>query len=460
MGAVACVWWAWCHFPQLAWNDVRLAPAFALRHGINPYPPVGGGPLSTWIYGPVGLLVNLPATFAPTATGALQLASLINFLLVIGPLALVFFGSPELRARGLLTCGLALALGTLLVPANNLVLQVADHASIAFGLLSCWCLTRGARLQHRDFATAAALCALTIWSKQTAVFLFAGQFIYLLFAQGRGTALVYTGWVVGFNVLSAAAATVAFGFDNLWLNLVAIPARLPWADIPARLAMRPLALIAQVVLPSLGLLLLWRTNRWPQATTASGRFFQVTAAVYCAMLPVGLVAYGKIGGDTNLLHSWSYLMPGVLLVWLAGGHALSATSRQLPVVTVCVLALHWPRLISLPAQPHTRHLEMAGRITAAFPDAVWFPQNPVITFYAGGRLWHTEDGIVTRQLAGCGLRGPDFRPHLPPRLKAVVYPVFTKIHAVMPLLPEFNRTTELPYWILLTPSEPANRPGE
>jgi hypothetical protein len=460
VGAAACLWWAWCHFPQLAWNEVRLAPAFALRHGISPYPPLGDGPLFTWIYGPVGLLVNLPATFATSAGGALQLASLINFLVVLGPLAVVFFGSAELRARGWLTCGLALALGVLLVPAPNLVLQVADHAAIACGLLSCWTLSRSARLLSPGLATAAALCTLAIWSKQTAVFLFAGQFVFLWVVHGRRTALLYAAWVAGCNGLAAAAAITAFGFDPLWLNLVTIPARLPWADVADRLAMRPFALLAQVGLPSLGLLGLRLTRRWPSAATVSGRFFQLTTSVYFALLPVGLLAYCKIGGDTNLLHSWSYLMPGVLLVWLAGGHRLAATARPLLIVTAGALVLHWPKLTSLPAQPHTRHLAMAGQITAAFPDAVWFPQNPVITFYAGGRLWHSEDGIVTRELAGCGLRGPDFRPHLPPGLKAVAYPVFNKTHAAMSLLPDFTRASELPYWTLLTAPEPAARTGE
>ncbi|HEX2862214.1 MAG TPA: hypothetical protein VHN79_11265 [Lacunisphaera sp.] len=453
-GAVACLWWAWCHFPQLAWNDARLAPAFALRHGINPYPPEGGGPLSTWIYGPVGLLLNLPATFAATAARALHAASLLNFGVVLAPLLVVFFGSAELRARGLPLCSLAFALGVLLVPAPNLVLQVADHAAIAFGLLSCWTLARPAAPRARDLGLAALLCALAIGSKQIAVFAAAGQGIFLLLAHGRRTALAYAGGLAACVLLGGTIMIAAFGRDALWLNLVAIPAKLPWADIPARLAMRPLALLAQVVLPLLGLLLLWRTGRWPHRGSVSGRFFQLTALVFGAMLPIGLAGYGKIGGDTNLLHSANYLMPAALLAWLVGGHQVVATARSLLVVTACALVLHWPRLTSLPVRPHTQHLAMAAQITAAFPQAVWFPQNPVITFYADGRLWHSEDGIVTRHLAGRGLRGPEFRPHLPPRLKAVAYPVFNKTHATMSLLPEFSRTTELPYWTLLTAPDP------
>src|SRR4051812_24177110 len=84
IGAAACLWSAWCDFPFYMWNDVRLAPAFAVRHGINPYPPLGGGPLSTWIYGPVGILLNLPATLAATPLGALRSAWLINALVLLG----------------------------------------------------------------------------------------------------------------------------------------------------------------------------------------------------------------------------------------------------------------------------------------------------------------------------------------------------------------------------------------
>ena len=110
LGALGCLWGAWCEFPSWAWNDVRLAPAFALRHGINPYPLLGEGPLFTWIYGPTGIFVNLPATFASTAQAAVQTACAINLLTVLGPPAIVFFGSEELRARGLAVPALALAL--------------------------------------------------------------------------------------------------------------------------------------------------------------------------------------------------------------------------------------------------------------------------------------------------------------------------------------------------------------
>lgn len=449
VGMIGCLWGAWCEFPFYAWNEMRLAPAFAIRHGLNPYPPVGGGPLTTWIYGPVGALLNLPATFAPTVDGALHAACVINALTVLGPLALIFFTATELRNRGPLVTTLALTIAALFIPRPNLVLQVADHSAIACGLLSCWCLARPTTPSQAWLAGAAVLCATAIWSKQVELFLLPAQLAYLWIGAGRPTAGRYLAWVALFVTLGLAAFTAAFGFENLWLNLVAIPGRLGWAAFWPRLLMRPWSLIAQVIAPTLGLLVLWRARRWPGRESASGRFFQITAFAFITMLPIGLAAYFKIGGDTNLLHSWQYLLPGATLVWLAHDRTTAAVALRLPAIVACGLLLRGKDLVAPHARPFTGHFAVAADLMRAHPHTLWFPQNPLITFYADGRLWHSEDGIATRHLAGYGLREIDFRRHLPsPRLEGVVYPIVVEFPFAMPLLPEFNQKMNLPHWTL------------
>lgn len=458
-GAIACLWMSWCEFPSFAWNEVRLAPAFALRHGINPYPPLGGGPLSTWIYGPVGIVINLPATFAASPVGALHAASVINALVILLPLAVIFFNAEELCARGPAVPWLALALATLLLPRLNFALQVADHSAIAFGLLSCWCLARVPVLSTARLATAAAFCALAIWSKQIAAFLVLAQVGFLLLGRDRVAAVRYVAWVAVFGALALAVAGWKFGFANLWLNLVAIPGRLPWAELPARLAMRPWSLVAQVLIPSLGLGLLWRTRCWPRRDRESGRFFQLATLAFVAMLPVGLAGFFKIGGDTNLLHSWDYLLPGALLAWLAADRVSLTAPARLLAATAGALALHGHEFVALPVRPFTGQFEAATRLTAAYPHALWFPQNPLITFYADGELWHSEDGVLTRYLAGYGLREPDFRRHLPPKLQGVAYAAIVEFPFALPLLAEFSHETRLPYWTLHTrPPAPLAKP--
>ncbi len=457
-GALACLWMAWCMFPCFAWNELRLAPAFALRHGINPYPPLDGGPVSTWIYGPVGILVDLPATFATSAAGALQIAGLTTIVMIAVPLAVVFFGSGEMRARGAWTPWFALTLGILLRTTANFMFQVPDQTAIALGLLSGWCLARRPDPTRAAIAVAAGLCVLAIWSKQLAVLLMPAEVAFLLISRHRAGAFRYVGWFAAFGLLAAGICVAAFGFDNLWLNLVAIPGRLPWANFADRLAVRPAALAAQVVLPSIALAALWRIGKWPDRSRESGRFFQFTVLAYFAMLPLGLAAFFKIGGDTNTIHSWSYLLPGALLLWLASDRATPVASLRLLAAATGALALHASDFAALPAGPLTEHLDVAAQLTAAYPHAIWFPQNPVVTFYADGRLWHSEDGVRTRNLAGYAPRQAAFRRYLPPNLRAIAYPENEDVSLATALLPEFNQRAVLPHWTLLTspPARPAS----
>ena len=445
IACLLCLWTAWCEFPIYSWNEARLVPAFALRDGLNPYPLVGGGPLLTWIYGPLGILINLPATFATSAAGALHLASLINFVVLILPLALIFLGSTELRSRSPSARWLALTVAVLLIPRPNLVLQVADHAAIAFGLLSCWWLARNPKPHNVHLVIAALACALAIWSKQVAVFLVGAQIAYLFLSDNRTTVPRYLLWLGLFNFTALGLAVWTFGWDNLWLNLVEIPARLPWVDdLSERLAMRPWPLVAQIALPGVGLIVLRTIGKWPGRNSESGRFFLITVLAFAVMLPVGFAAFFKIGGDTNLFHSWDYLLPGLLLVWLAAEKSGKAAHYRALGVAAIAIALRWHDVISFPTKPG--HFDAAVQLMATHPHRIWFPRNPLITYYADGKLWHSEDGVQTRFLANYGLREADFRRHLPPNLEGVAYPAGIELPFSMALLSEFDREIKGQFW--------------
>ena len=122
------------------------------------------------------------------------------------------------------------------------------------------------------------------------------------------------------------------------------------------------------------------------------------------------------------------------------------------------LILHATDFASLRTRPFTEHFAGAAQLVAAYPQAIWFPQNPLITFYADGKLWHSEDGILTRNLAGLAPREADFRRHLPAGLQAIAYPENEDIAVSVALLPEFRQKTILPHWTLLTRSPPPAAP--
>ncbi len=457
LGALCCLWIGWCEYPFQSFNEMRLAPAFAVQNGINPYPALGEGPLFTWIYGPVGIFVNLPATWAGTVLGALRTAAIINALIVLTPLAVIFLGSAELRTRGKIACGYAIAVSALLIPRPNLTSQTPDNVAIACGLLSLWWLARRSTPTNTQLAVAAALATLAIWSKQIALFLPIAHVVFLLLAGQRRAAGCYLGWLACFNLIALVIFAWMFGFQNLWLNLVEVPGRLAWAELPSKFRWRKWFLIGQVALPSVILLLLWRTHRWPSNDTEKDRFFQLGALAYGVMLPVGMVAFCKIGGDINSLHSWDYFMPAGLLLWLNSDRLFPANAARMLAVTVLSLATRGTDFAALPARPYTQHLDFAAELIARHPQTIWFPQNPLITYYADHRLWHTEDGVSTRFLAGYRIREAEFRRYLPPNLEAVAYPSVNNFPFAMPLLSDFSKKERVPYWGVYTRPQPEKR---
>jgi hypothetical protein len=441
--ALGHLWVGWCAFPFSSWNEARLAPAFALRFGLPIYPPLDSGPLSTWIYGPVGALINLPATLANSAVAAIEIAGVINLLTLTLPLAFVCLASEELRHRGWPERLLAVTAAVLAIPAPSLAFQVADHSAMAFGLLSCWCLTRDATPGAARCALAATLCLASIWSKQLSAFLPIGQLIFLWSGPQRPVAWRYAGWLAVLGGLTVLVNSLVFGFGNLWLNLVAIPGRLPsvnfaykfreWLPWLSLYVMLPVALIAA------------SRRVWPARTSATGRLWRCSLTVFATLLPIGLLAIFKIGGATNVVHSWYYVLGPGVVVGLAAAFDRPGAGWWSVAAVALLCALRVPELRSPPGWPQPTSLVQAGKLAAEGKGTLWFPYHPLITFFSDRTLYHDEDGIMTRSLAGFGLRqvDPNF---LPPRLSAIVYDAVQTDPLALRLLPDYRQREVVGEW--------------
>ncbi len=448
--ALAYLWFGWCVFPLSSWNEVRLAPAFALRHGLTVYAADGAGPLSTWIYGPLPLFLNLPATFAATAENAVLVAGAINLAILVAPLVVLSAAVPAGSAR----LG-ALALAILLLPPRSLAFQVADHTAIALGLLGCWLLARHATTTRRDVVLAAICGILAASAKQTAVVVLVGYGL-MLFAQGQRRLIpLLLATSAGAGALVGAAAVAVFGWTELWFNLVSLPARLPWAEAAEKLGPRWPQVLAYVAVPLALLAAGWPARRRPDASLPAGRFARGAALLFLVLLPPGLLSFFKIGGDTNVLHGSFYVLPAAALLLFAP--AAGRSPRLAAVAVAALIALRWPELADLPARPLTRSLTEAASLAQVAPGTAWFPNQPVTTFYSDGRLYHVEDGLATRHLAGSGIGPAAFRRHLPPRLATIVYPASHDRPFALQLLPEFKPAVRLPSWTLYQPAPPDGR---
>lgn len=132
-----------------------------------------------------------------------------------------------------------------------------------------------------------------------------------------------------------------------------------------------------------------------------------------------------------------------MLAWLT--LPVLVPTRALVVVTLA-LALHTTEFAALPLRPLTQRVAAAEQLARANPGQLWFPQNPLVSFYADGKLYHVEDGLFTRHLAGYGVREQEFRRHLPAQTRGVVYPVTTRDTFALQLLPQFNTSSTFGMW--------------
>lgn len=408
-------WNAFCVFPHYGWNAVRVAPSFMLRAGVTPYPAPGDGPVTTWIYGPTAIFCQLPATWAPNAVTAMLVAGGINLMLVIAPLIVVL--CLELRRQRLepRQYWLAAALACALWPSWNLHFYQADNAALAFGLVSIGVLSEGTAGSSWRGWLAAALAALSLWGKQTELGLVCGQLLFVARREGLRVAGEYLLRTVACCAIAGCIFLKLFSAVGLWLNAFVIPASLSRVPLLGKAASEPFAgqVILLVVLPLLALI----ATR--QSVFSRGSRWALPAWVFVCSLPFTLAAFSSIGGNVNSLHAFVYLLPvsAVALVQrLPRARAWSAAA-----LVIVLVGWHVTRTPVWLWRPATGALRQAESLAQQLPGEIYFPWNPLITFYGEHRFDHAEDGLITRSLAGRPVSPELLRRHLPARMHIAAY---------------------------------------
>lgn len=408
---------AWCAFPMSDWNALRLAPSFMLRFGPTPYPGIDDGPVTTWIYGPVPLWLNLPATFASTPAGALLTAAALNLGLVLVPVLIALrslpVGIPRAWPSPLAWSGL---LCLALWPNSSLHYLQADNVAVAFGLVAnAWLMRSGAK-SNLAFVGAAGCAALAVWSKQTSLGLVAAHLIWLAWKAGWPSALRYAAACFLAGLTLAGLFVSRFGFDALWLNMVTLPGRLPFWPAPLdRAAGLAPHLIGYVLLPAVAVL------GWRRAIFRSDSLWLLPALSWLLLLPTGLLSAFKVGGTANSLSGALYLLPAassLAMRWLDGNRLRLVAPT---VATGVVLVLQASQIPVVTFKPLVSHLDRATFLAREFPGQIYYPWNPLITFYSEQSFHHAEDGLYVRRLAGVPVSSDAVRDNLPPRWCVTVF---------------------------------------
>ncbi len=403
------LWTSFCFFPLAEWNSVRLAPAFMLRFGPTPYPGLDGGPLTTWIYGPISLLLNLPATLATNTISALLIAAGINLLIAVIPVAATVFLtdlSPVKIDRIDRLWALLLCLA--LWPNTSLQYIQADNTALAFGMLGNLFLTRAQNGSRLTLLFAALCTSLAVWSKQTTLGLVLAQLIWLGKISGFKAASRYGVNCAALGLGLGLGFVAHFGFNQLWLNLVQIPGRLPFAgEIWNRTRDFWMHLSGYVLLPGITMIItgkaIWRRNSpWP-----------LPSLTWLCLLPTALIATYKIGGATNSLNGVLYLLPFSALALVVGLRATPKSRAWLALITLIILTQQFKFAPLLPVRPVVAHLIEAQQLAKKFPNQIYFPWHPLVTFFSDHRFYHAEDGLYTRHVASIDLDKTTAMKNLP-----------------------------------------------
>lgn len=414
LGAV-WLWLAACRFTGTAWNDIRLVPAFMLAHGEPVYPAPGTGVISTWMYGPLPLVLLWPATQMQTIGGALLVAAGINLLIAVLTLAIACAAWP-IPAAHQSDRLLAFAAGLLLWPESSLRYLQADNAAVLAGTLSLVLLARfpvgaapGWAMWTSALAGAAALAC-----KQVSVGPLLAAMLWLALGAGARAAALHLVRVAAVGAALIITALALAEPVGLWLALVAVPGGLPWAgDLGARLHELAPGLAVAGALPLL--VLLADRKRW----LAEGSPGQLATLAWIASLPLGLLAAFKTGGSINSFHGYQLLLPPLLLAF-----ATRAEARLgLAGATLVLFAFSaWP-VRHGPWRPTLEPAREAVALARAEPGRLWFPWHPLASWYAERRFYHAEDGMYARFMAKRPLPYPHVRSRLPENFSGMALPV-------------------------------------
>jgi len=413
--AAGWVWRCLCNFPAHGWNEVRLLPSFMWAHGVSPYPLPQGGPATSWIYGPLPLALDLPATLATDASGGLLIAGVINLMVTLLAIAAVcaWWRTPNGPPSG----GSRLIAGLVCValwPTASLEYLQADNAAVAFGLLALLCLQESDEPGARWLAAAA--CAAAIACKQTLLTLAFAQCLYVG-VRGNIRAAIDQ----GLRILSLTAAVfglaaVAFGVAGTVFHILILPAKLPWAaSIIGRLTEVWPQLLAQTGLPIAVLGLLGR-QVWHRDSP-----WLLPALAWATAWPLDLLPLFKNGGSSNSLHSALFFLPAAATLLATQGKGANLWRTGLAMLATALLAFRLGGTTPGTWRPLSAHLRQGEFLARNLPGEIYFPWHPLVTYCAERRFDHMEDGLFMRWLAGQPVAGRAIAAYLPPRFHIVAF---------------------------------------
>lgn len=441
--------WLWinfCRFPSYSWNDIRLVPTFMAVLGEPVYTLPGAGVITTWMYGPAPLWIWSPAVLGSSAISALLIADFVNLSLTVVAIALTCAYWP-VTGISRTTRWFAFAAIIAVWPDHAFRFLQADNIAIAFALFAQLLLINSSRenLSERSWVAAAAT-AVAMACKQTSLGILIAQLIWLACEYDRKTALTYLAQTLSIGGLLAIIAIWQFGAENLWFGMLSIAAHLPWAENPgARIIELAPILLVQWGAPLLAIICIGKrlfTKSHP---------LQLPLLAWLCCLPLGIFGLLTTGGSTNNMQSFHLIAAPLILV------GLSACSGRVshfyrPLTSALIIGVIGLRILQAdiaPIRPALTKVEEATTLQAAYPQQIWLPWNPLVSYFEDNAFYHSEDGLYVRFITGNTVSVSHAKAHLPSQFRAMAFPSRDMQWNIANLLAEpGHQTRQMGDWII------------
>lgn len=474
---VVCIsaWLAFHRNLDFAWTSIRLAPSFALIHGVSLFSPAETPPWVMVGYGPLYPVAYLPVTVASTPGAVVAIGTLLAHLYILVPAGLLCaLCVQRLRVDGAgtrLHWSFLLLLFALIAYAAPSLTYVTSQVHVDAPALGLFLFAAYAILRSEPddgsetrWLVAAGVCAgLAAACKINLAAASIGFLLWLVLCRRfkAGVKLLLAAGAAG--VLVYACAVLRDGFAGVLLNLQ-LPGRMPWLTYQELGSLSPsgvshgvgdkvrtlLGLLSDylrrygVLALALGLLLALIGGRSATATRMI-RLFLLLAAV---MVLVSVASVGKSGGDVN---SRALVTLPLALAAIFTFAVVVQQANRFAVVTAYAALLGITFVVALAAAGDALRLSIKQTSTLADayttisnePGRWYFPFDPLGHVLAERKFRPNMDVVHSYAAAGAPVEKAAFRSALPPDLQYVaVPPSFASwgINEIRRLLPEYNRS--------------------
>jgi hypothetical protein len=442
------------------WSAARLAQAISWVKGYRLYYPPGEGPMLTRFYGPVASIVYTPAAIGSTPVSAMLIGGAISFVLFAASTIWFVLRAARNQNRKVILATIALIW---LIAARFTMLQslarsvATDTPAIVFAVCACAVLARPGE-PIKTGILCGIFAAMSVWSKQNFCPLVPALMIYALLVGGWRWTFRFSAALLGVIAIFSGLMILCFGSRELWFNMIHLPVGRPlkdWWLSPSRAFWRAVRRIGRDTWPLEWLLLGAVVLKFWQDPIRSRALEDIQAwarrnpwllplIVSLMLLPLSAYAYAQIGGNANIAWAPGYFaLLSIAAALMAGWREVEKVSdpkfqvansasrllRMSLVLSLFAFCFADPRYLSQIRADFSRwaHLEYNHNSAAytyakAHPNQIYFPQDPLATLLADGKLYHWEDSIFCLELVGMSLSDKQKIEGVPKDLRAIMFP--------------------------------------